>query len=89
MSIPRRDPHFTMEQLREVGDRFLKVGYEYWEALHKAGIGGACAWVEDNEKGLVIFTRGEYRDTLLRNIPELGPVHQFGSAGENDQPETQ
>jgi len=79
MSIPKPDPAFTTEQLREAGHRFIEAGRAYWEAMHKAGIGGALAWYE-SENGLVIFTRGEYRQTLLKNIPEVGPVLQLGAA---------
>lgn len=80
MSLPRRDPKFTMTELQAMSDKFLEAGKAYWEAMHKAGLGGALAWVEDSEKGLVIFTRGEYRTTLMSNIPEIGPVHHFGAA---------
>ena len=79
MSIPKCDPGFTVEDLRAESARFLDAGRRYWEAMHKAGIGGALAWTE-GDGGLVIFTRGEYREVLLRNIPEVGPVVHFGSA---------
>ena len=81
MSIPRRDPNYTMAQLQEEADRFQEAGIRYWEAMHKAGIGGAIAWVQGKE-GLTLFTRGEYRDTLLRNVERIGPITHFGSASD-------
>lgn len=86
MSIPRRDPNFKMSELQKLGDEFIKAGQAYWEAMQKAGMGGALAWIEDSHQGLVIFTRGEYRDTLLRNIPEIGPIYQLGSATDDPNP---
>lgn len=85
MSIPRRDPNYTMSDLQGVGQKLLEAGMEYWEAAHKAGIDGAVIWVESDE-GLVIFTRGEYRHDLLTNIEHTGPVRSFGASGnENDE----
>lgn len=72
-----------MSDLHKASDKFIAAGKAYWEAMHKAGMGGALAWVEDSGEGLVIFTRGEYREVLLRNIPEVGQVHQFGAADDN------
>lgn len=85
MSLPRRDPVFTMADLHAEATKFLAAGHAYFEAAHKAGIGGAVIWTEDTEHGLVIFTRGEYRETLLRNIPELGPVVQYGAAAGDER----
>lgn len=80
-----RGKPLTMEELSTVGEEFLAAGYKYWEAMHRVpGLGGAIAWISDTNDGLVIFTRGEYRDTILRNIPELGPVKHFG-VGKQDK----
>lgn len=78
--LPKVDSDYTMAELHEEAARFIEAGKRYWTAMHKAGIGGALAWVEFGADGLVIYTRGEYRETLLRNIPEVGPVHHFGAA---------
>ncbi len=82
MSIPRRDPNFTMADLAEVGDRFLEAGREYWKAAHKAGIDGAAIWLISEDGEMVIFTRGEYRYTLMGNIEQIGPARAFGVAGD-------
>lgn len=84
MSIPRRDPNFTMADLEKVGERFLEAGLAYWEAMHKAGIDGAISWLQDRDGALVLYTRGEYRDLLLNNVERLGEVYSFGSGGERE-----
>jgi len=79
MSV-RRDPDFTMADLQQAADKFLAAGQEYWNACAKAGLNvGAVIWIEDSQKGLGIFTRGEYRDVILRNIPEVGQIYQLGT----------
>jgi hypothetical protein len=82
MSIPRRDPTFTMKDLAKVGDKFLAAGYAYWEAAHKAGIEGAVIWLQDTNGRMVVFTRGEYSQQIVGNIERLGPVKQFGAMQE-------
>lgn len=79
MSIPARDPNFTMAQLEEEGRKLLEAAYNYWEAAHKAGISGAVIWLQDDDGKLVIFTRGEYRATLMQGIEKIGPARHFGA----------
>lgn len=79
MSIPRRDPNFTMQDLSKVGEKFLAAGFEYWEAAHKAGIDGAIIWLSDTNGYTCLFTRGEYKQTLLNNVDRIGPTTSFGS----------
>lgn len=80
MSIPRRDPNVTMADVQKAADVFLAAGQAYWDVCRKAGLDvGSVTWIEDSSKGLAIFTRGEYRDTILRNIPELGQVYNLGA----------
>jgi hypothetical protein len=80
MSLPKEDPNFTMAELRTAGTAFVEAGKAYWEAMQKAGMHGAVSWLQSTEGSLVIFTRGEYRERLLRNVHEVGPVYHFGSA---------
>ena len=83
MSIPRIDPSFTTEDLSKVGDAFLEAGRNYWEAAHKAGMNGAIIWLTSVSGELVMFTRGEYRETLLINIDYVGgPGRSFGASGD-------
>lgn len=85
MSIPRPDPNFTMEMLEEELALFLAAGRRYWEAAHKAGIGGAIIWGADSNDGLVLFTRGEYKSQILYNIPMLGKAVEFGAVKKVDE----
>ena len=80
MSIPRRDPAFTSEALQQAANRFIDAGFEYWEACHKSGlVGGAVIWCADGKGRMALFTRGEYRRTILQNIDSIGSAHEFGS----------
>lgn len=79
MSIPRIDPNYTMDDLNKVGQKLLEAAQEYWEAAHKAGISGAIIWLSDTDGKTVIFTRGEYKQTIMNNIDRLGPTKHFGA----------
>lgn len=83
MSLPSRDPNFTMDDLQKVGVKLLDAAMEYWEAAHKAGINGAVIWLQ-GDKGLVVFTRGEYRRQIMQNIELQGSPRFFGSTGEEE-----
>ena len=81
MSIPRIDPEFTVEDLKEAADKFMEAGYAYWEACHKASFhgGGALVWCSDTNGRMVMFTRVEYRHTLLENVHKIGNPIEFGA----------
>lgn len=82
--IPKRDPNFTMADLQRKADAFLTAGQEYWDSCRKAGLDvGSVTWIENTSTGMAIFTRGEYRDTLLRNIPDVGRVYHLGGVMED------
>ena len=82
MSIPRRDPNFTTAELSAAADAFMQAAKDYWVAAHKAGIDGAVVWLESQE-GFALFTRGEYRETILRNVHELGPARVIGGVSDS------
>jgi hypothetical protein len=88
MSVPRIDPKFTLKDLSHVGEKFLDAGNDYWAAAHKAGIGGAIMWLTSESGAMVIYTRGEYKDSLLANIERQGPTTSFGAMtdGETGEP---
>ncbi len=79
MSIPAKDPSFTMEELNAAGEKFLEAALGYWEAAHKAGISGAIIWLKAEDGGTAFYTRGEYKSAMLQNIDRLGPTVQFGA----------
>ena len=65
-------------ELKEIGQRLLDVALEYHEAANRAGVSGAVIWLTGSDGEMVIITRGEYRDTLMRNIEYRGPAVSFG-----------
>ena len=71
------------QELRAAFDKFVEAGSDYWLALHKFDPRiGAVVWVE-SPVGLAIFTRGEYRDQLMRNIHDIAsPVISIGGTRE-------
>ena len=78
MSIPRKDPNYTVDQLQKDGVAFLEAGLRFWEGRAKCGMAGAVVWFKDTELGTVIFTRGEYDYKLTQNIEGHGPTYEFG-----------
>lgn len=81
MSIPPLDPNFTVAMLHEAANKFRDAGYEYWVACHKSGLtGGAVIWTASDSGYMALFTRGEYRTTILKNIEPLGYSIEFGAA---------
>jgi hypothetical protein len=69
-----------LDHLAEIGGRLIDVAYEYWREAQKVGVGGAVVWLQDGDGKMVLFTRGEYRSTLLSNIERLGPARMFGAS---------
>jgi hypothetical protein len=51
----------------------LDAAHDYQQLCAKEGEESPVRWIEDTEGGLLIFSRGEYRQTLLKNIE-----HRFG-----------
>lgn len=58
-------------ELREKGQVLLDAAYAYWEACVRFGQHGAVQWLDDTSGRTVIFTRGEYRTTLMSNVDQL------------------
>jgi hypothetical protein len=61
------------------GQKLLDAAQEFWEACHVEGQGGAVQWLQGTRGELIIYTRGEYLQTLMANIHELPDkgVHFF------------
>ena len=57
----------------------LTCAQEFWYSERGAGAQGAVKWLTGDDGSLVIYTRGEYRDTLMRNIGEVGNKEHFFS----------
>lgn len=67
------------KELQELGAKWLDAGYAYWTAAQKEDIGGAIVWIADLNGYTCVFTRGEYRQTLMNNIDRIGPTRYFGA----------
>ena len=72
------------KELHEAADAFMEAGRKYRKLAEKCGIYGAVTWVSDTENGMAIFTRGENREILLRNIEHIGPTRHFGGSKEDE-----
>ena len=68
--------------LKESADQLLTAAMAYWQEYRKATGGAAVVWVKDSDGRMVVLTRGEYEETLMRNIHILkregDRVHSFG-----------
>lgn len=58
-------------ELRAAAQKVLDAAMEYFHAYRKATGGAAVVWIKDTDGRMVILTRGEYSDTLMRNIDLL------------------
>ena len=67
--------------LKASADRLMEAAHDYFKAMSKHNLAGGCIWLTDEAGAMVIFTRGEYRQTLLRNIEEhrKGDMYNFGT----------
>jgi hypothetical protein len=65
---------------RETGQKLIEAAHEFWKACREEGQHGAVQWLTGENGELIIFTRCEYRQQLMRNIGDLysqSPVHTF------------
>lgn len=66
---------------RKAGQKLLNAAHEFWRACHEEAPyeSGAVQWLQGSQGELLIFTRGEYLQTLMANIHELprAKVHFF------------
>ena len=62
------DKHST---LKVAGQALLDAAMDYFYEYRRATGGAAVVWIKDTDGRMVILTRGEYGDTLMRNIDIL------------------
>jgi hypothetical protein len=77
------------EKRKAAGQKLLDAAHEFFNACREERQYGAVQWLRGTGGELVIFTRGEYRDTLMANIDRLADVgvHHFsGEAMPADNP---
>jgi hypothetical protein len=78
------------DKRKAAAQKLLDAAYEFWQACHNEGQYGAVQWLTDSYGKLLIFTRGEYRETLMANIntlPNVEKVHFFGENIEDEDGE--
>lgn len=56
------------EKRKAAAEKLLDAAHEFWKACRAEGQYGAVQWLTSTSGELLIFTRGEYRATLLKNI---------------------
>ena len=85
----QREPQEAAEPTREdAAQELLDAAYTFWDSERAAGQYGAVKWLDDDRGGLLIFTRGEYRDTLMKNIDVVkDAVHKFSEPQEAEDEE--
>jgi hypothetical protein len=54
----------------EEAQKMLDAVHEYWSWRQRNNLHGAVCWVRDDSGRLVVFTRGEYAETIERAIRE-------------------
>ena len=61
------------------GQKLLDAALEYWQACRDEFQDGSVQWLEGSNGELLIYTRAEYRHTLMSNIHSLpgNKVHFF------------
>ena len=58
-------------ELKIKGQELIDAAYEFWRVHQRLAGPRAVVWVESADGHFVLFTRGEYRDVILRNIEPL------------------
>lgn len=66
--------------------KLLDAAHEFWKACIAEGQGGAVQWLIGSQGELIVFTRGEYRGTLMANIDRVNvsEEHKFGETMESE-----
>ena len=66
-------------RLRIKAEKLMKAAYEYWQECQKIGGPRAVIWLSDTDGKLVVFTRGEYRETIMQNLGPLADEISFSA----------
>ncbi len=74
------------KELLESGKKLIKAARDFWEVHQKACGPRAVVWLKDDAGGLVLFTRGEYKDQIMENVgflsEEIPLINPFQKRGE-------
>jgi hypothetical protein len=61
----------THAELKEKGQVLINAAREFWLVHRRIGGPRAVVWLTADDGSMVLFTRGEYRSTIMRNIEPL------------------
>ena len=61
------------DNLYVAGMKALEAMHEFWDVKNQQGEGAAVQWLEDTSGRVLIFTRGEYRDAIMRSVQDRDP----------------
>jgi len=72
--------------LEESCESLYEAGHDFFKARRRDGLQGSVCWVEYDDGTVVIFTRGEYKGALIKNIDEISEPksHVFTDPGAPD-----
>ncbi len=71
------------KEMGDAAEALLEAAQAYYRVMQKKRLAGGCIWLTDKDGAMVVFTRGEYRHRLLRNIGsefDAGLIYNFGVA---------
>jgi hypothetical protein len=66
-----KTPITPKTELKEKGQALIAAAYEYWKEFQKVSGPAAVVWIEDDSGHLICFTRGEYKEIIMKNISPL------------------
>ena len=61
-----------IQKIKDVTAKAFEACYEHWKLLDSLCNNGAVKWSENENGALIIYTRGEYKKKILKNIFEMG-----------------
>jgi hypothetical protein len=57
--------------LHDAAEALMEAAMRYWREYRRVTGGAAVVWIKDEDGRMVVLTRGEYHQTLMRNIDVL------------------
>ena len=73
--------------LEQAGQKLLDAAAAYWKEYQRALGHNAVVWLLGTGGELVIFTRGDYRHTLMENIDSIRQETRFESEARLRRPD--
>lgn len=65
----------TIAKDSELADRaraLLSAAYDYWQTYQKECARGAVVWLEGDDGHFVLFTRSEYKESIMASVYREG-----------------